>query len=370
MGSDAGWLLRQPSMVSALPQVDGASPRAGTAATTISIPRGYEHASTPRLPASSPLLRPRIMYHDDTPLAESARQEDEARHELASRQRSLSRTRTHGAKLLMRAERRSTRLQMRDRYATDSGQTLARRIEHVTPASEEAATNLAVELNLAMTAMYPENLKPYFSLFRVVDDDDTGLMSFDEFSHMARRLLKLDVPQSKLEALWKFVDTDSSGYISLGEFVRLMRRGWDGCIAKLERIDRLRAERGQAGGITSRPKWQNMPFRKPTGTAYWQVDAMSAEQKRVHFLDCAHKNTLERTDEMQSRAVVLERERTIRSREVDLSSLRRKHPQLKDDPLIETMTQSMAASINPSIAVKNLADSFPASSSRSAVTPV
>ena len=68
----------------------------------------------------------------------------------------------------------------------------------------------------------------WFKLFRHMDDDGSGQISYAEFSGMIREELLItpsDIPERRLKAAWLALDTDCSGLINSGEFGAFMRLG-------------------------------------------------------------------------------------------------------------------------------------------------
>ena len=68
----------------------------------------------------------------------------------------------------------------------------------------------------------------WFTMFKHMDDDGSGRISFDELRRGVREQLhlsKAECPEARLRSLWKALDDDASGWISTGEFGRFMRRG-------------------------------------------------------------------------------------------------------------------------------------------------
>ena len=67
----------------------------------------------------------------------------------------------------------------------------------------------------------------WFRLFKLMDDDGSGRISYHELIGMIREELRLDahdLPEGRVQAVWKALDSDSSGYIGAGEFGAFMRR--------------------------------------------------------------------------------------------------------------------------------------------------
>lgn len=91
--------------------------------------------------------------------------------------------------------------------------------------------NPVLELSTLLNAAHKKSVPSWetpswFKLFRKVDSDGSGLISYDEFVEMVRTDLKLSaraLPEAQLQMLWRALDTDGSGYLSSGEFGAFMR---------------------------------------------------------------------------------------------------------------------------------------------------
>ena len=67
-----------------------------------------------------------------------------------------------------------------------------------------------------------------FKLFRHMDDDKSGKITYREFSGLCREELKMtkaDTPDLELQGAWNALDDDDSGFITAGEFGPFMRSG-------------------------------------------------------------------------------------------------------------------------------------------------
>lgn len=63
----------------------------------------------------------------------------------------------------------------------------------------------------------------WFLLFREMDEDGSGRISYAELKSMVRKSLRLstrELPDLKLQSVWRALDEDASGFISTGEFGR------------------------------------------------------------------------------------------------------------------------------------------------------
>ena len=70
--------------------------------------------------------------------------------------------------------------------------------------------------------------RSWFKLFRHMDDDDSGRITYAELAGLVREELKLsprELPEVSLKAVWAALDRDGSGFLNAGEFGAFMRRG-------------------------------------------------------------------------------------------------------------------------------------------------
>ena len=68
----------------------------------------------------------------------------------------------------------------------------------------------------------------WFRLFKHMDDDASGLISYIEFAGMVREELLLDshaLPEKVLKKVWLALDDDGSGSLKVGEFGAFMNLG-------------------------------------------------------------------------------------------------------------------------------------------------
>ena len=100
---------------------------------------------------------------------------------------------------------------------------LARSMANEPRASLAEITELSRALNTAMVGMVSAWETPsWFKLFRIVDSDGSGLISFAEFVDMVRgelRLPEAELPELRLKAVWLALDADCSGYLTSGEVI-------------------------------------------------------------------------------------------------------------------------------------------------------
>jgi hypothetical protein len=115
-------------------------------------------------------------------------------------------------------EGRSVREEMERR----TGRPLLEAIRRVPPASAEEIGELGAAFHSRLGG------KPWFTLWRRLDDDASGRISYAELKRGCRQLLDMSratLPDSKLKSVWRALDEDDSGSISVSEFGSLMKLG-------------------------------------------------------------------------------------------------------------------------------------------------
>ena len=103
------------------------------------------------------------------------------------------------------------------------GRDLLERIQSVPMASQEEMVSLAEQLQGSLD---DHRSGSWFLLFREMDEDGSGRISYSELKSACRKILNLtqsSLPDSKLQSVWRALDEDASGFISTGEFGRFMR---------------------------------------------------------------------------------------------------------------------------------------------------
>jgi Ca2+-binding EF-hand superfamily protein len=72
-------------------------------------------------------------------------------------------------------------------------------------------------------AAYTNGGQDWAKLFKEMDKDHDGEISWTEFYSMCRRVLKLTDPEPELKAIFQFLDSDGSGEISIDELISLVK---------------------------------------------------------------------------------------------------------------------------------------------------
>lgn len=107
------------------------------------------------------------------------------------------------------------------------GRDVANRLADCQAAPDDEVNTLAEQMNAAMARLYPGQERAWVKLFKYIDTDSSGRISYNEFNVMVRDRLALSaqsLSEARLGAVWKAIDSDQSGYLVLGEFGRFMRR--------------------------------------------------------------------------------------------------------------------------------------------------
>merc|ERR1719272_250933 len=112
---------------------------------------------------------------------------------------------------------------------------LARSMSGEEPATQEEVKALAGLLTDKMHQLFstvhngiPSKVS-WFRLFKHMDDDESGLISFTEFAGMVREELLLgekELPIKELKKVWLALDDDGSGQLKVGEFGQFMQLGF------------------------------------------------------------------------------------------------------------------------------------------------
>lgn len=174
------------------------------------------------------------------------------RHRLVTIKRELQRACSESAVLQAKAAKRNAVLKLKQDIEAKVGLDLNAKIAHVPTATAEEVYALSVQLNQSLAKTVAAGAIPdgrqatgpaWFQIFKVMDDDGSGRISFSELARGVRECLKLtkgELPEEKMHGLWKALDEDASGFISAGEFGRFMRRG-----EAEGQLDRVRQSRGK-----------------------------------------------------------------------------------------------------------------------------
>ena len=123
-------------------------------------------------------------------------------------------------------ETQALRKEMDARIGRDLNSSLLAGVE---AASDDQVAALAEQINGAMAQLLPKGTeRAWIKLFKLLDEDGSGRLSFGEFTKMIRLRLNLsegELSEERLKAVWKAVDTGAEGFISVGSFGRFIKKG-------------------------------------------------------------------------------------------------------------------------------------------------
>jgi len=174
--------------------------------------------------AGSGIVAPRARV--DLKRVEQVVNEDEqVRQSLVKLQKELSKMKTSVAVQRRLAKNKADGAQVRTEYDSLVGKDLNAKLASVSPASEEQQVIYSTMLNQRLHAIGQDL---WMRMFKIADADNSGRISFHEFSLLIRKYLRVPasaLSEEDLQGLWRALDEDSSGYISCGEFGKFMRKG-------------------------------------------------------------------------------------------------------------------------------------------------
>ena len=162
-------------------------------------------------------------------VSDALSQEQAAKRRLAQLQRRLLGMRATHAVQRRHLQNGLAAAAVRAETDRRSGKELKAKFAGVRAAREEQVVELSTKLNEQMVRIIADPMaRQWFKLFRHMDDDDSGRISYAELAGMIREELKMDsdeLPEAQLRSLWKALDRDLGGYITPGEFGAFMRKG-------------------------------------------------------------------------------------------------------------------------------------------------
>merc|ERR1719460_1695905 len=94
---------------------------------------------------------------------------------------------------------------------------------------EEAMLYIALRMSVEMEHMFRGEDKSgiWFRIFKEVDDDHSGVITYDELLKVIRNVLKMkkaDLTDDQVRALWCALDVDDSNSLQFVEFLKLVQR--------------------------------------------------------------------------------------------------------------------------------------------------
>ena len=246
-----------------------------------------------------------LLSYQPEELKAAFHRELQAKRRSASQHRMLLKQAAETSKLVLYQARRDHVKAIRAEWDEMTGKDLAFSLRGVKPANEQEVLDFAVQLNVAMCRVWPEarSQSSYFQLFRMMDNDGSGLISFYELVKMVRETLKLSptqMPEANLLSLWRYIDSDMDGNINSGEFLKLVRRGWGA-------FKEEQAKLSNNANLLRRPNWNpanHLPFDQPA----WREQTMTLNEKRRFYIDVAQREVSKRTQEFDDMANRYDRE--------------------------------------------------------------
>lgn len=150
-----------------------------------------------------------------------------AKHEMLQMLKKLRETDRREAAVAHRSRVAAVGAAVRAESDARIGRDVSAAISKVAVASADEVRHLAVQLYKQLGLVTPSGHE-WIHLFRLMDEDKSGRISFAELHGAVRKLLHLDaaaLPDQKLKALWRALDGDMSGFIDAGEFGRFIGKG-------------------------------------------------------------------------------------------------------------------------------------------------
>ena len=242
---------------------------------------------------------PSILTQTPAELQVAFESESLARQRAAAEHRALLKTAAETSREALYTARRKHVKAVRKEWDEMTGKDLASRLRAVAPATDAQVESFAVQLNIAMCRLWPEakSQSSYFKLFRLMDIDKSGLISFYELVKTARNTLSItehEMSEHQLLCLWRCVDTDVDGNINGGEFLRLVKRGWPAFLREREKLSK-------GADLLRRPAW-NPASHLPLDSPAWKQQALTIAEKNRIFIDAAKQEVSARTRDFEDAA--------------------------------------------------------------------
>ncbi len=222
---------------------------------------------------------------------------------LARLQRKLHKSASTSAMEQVRQRNSAKAIEVRMRLDELSGAELQRRLSQVEPAADSFVRKLSVQMNekLELTSADPAS-RSWFKLFRTIDYDGSGRISFYELLNVMRdelRFRRSQISDFEIMKVWRSIDDDASGWISIGEFSRFMR------IGETEMAIRRRVNQYSGTAASGNSKAQSRlvdrvagggaPTRKPDERGYEFAGRMG-RRASVEKVECVSTIKRELTD--------------------------------------------------------------------------
>jgi Ca2+-binding EF-hand superfamily protein len=224
---------------------------------------GGEASPRPRLSSMAVL---EDLDHTKRELEEAKAAGHEVRSEMARLRREIEQARTRGAVRQAEEHRRLEAENQRLYMKELSGRGLIESLAVHEPASDEEVVLLARMLHLRLEELYEDpRERSCFTLFKCMDADGSGLISYIEFERLVRdeMCLSLDeLSDDELRHVWVWIDRNGSGGVMSGEWAAFLRKGEVGgdglswrdrrCLTHMARANEVRRARQEAAPEFSR----------------------------------------------------------------------------------------------------------------------
>ena len=189
--------------------------------------------------------------------------------------------RTAGARKELQQRLTLQKQEMQANYDKLVGRDINVKLRRVKAMGGEEMDALSAFLNRRMHEV--SRVRDWYKLFKEIDGDGSGRVNFDELVSGLREKLQLpeaELPEPKLQAMWKRLDEDESGFITAGEFLRFARRG---AAAAPGPADSQRAK--AAAAMRSRVKAGDEIFKRTAARKSQEAKgAMEQEVERLEAL--------------------------------------------------------------------------------------
>ena len=156
----------------------------------------------------------------------------EARRRLTQTMREVSQARKASSQELVRLNTARAGARVRSITRDSLGKTLTESLMTVPPAPPSLVRELAEKCTRQMEDLFknPES-RTWYHLYKMVDQDSSGMIAFRELEGMVRHLLHIphdELSENDLRSVWRSLDINQSGHITSGEFSRFMRMAESG----------------------------------------------------------------------------------------------------------------------------------------------
>lgn len=285
--------------------------------------------------------------------------EFDAKRQFTSSHRDLLKMARVSSLTNLHARNKARAVALRAESAAETGKDLSIKLKGVRPSPEAKVEQLSMALNVSMCHLYPQarSQASYFNLFRKMDKDGSGLISYYEFLRMVRDTLKVTpsmMSEAEVQAMWRWVDEDASGTVGAGEFLKLMRKGWQGFLDEQKKLAKE--------SVLWRPNWNPAIYVTRMENSVWAEQTTTLQEKRKFYLDVAQTEAFDRARKLSEAAQKfeqkrLEAEERLRSTEKDLNKLH--------DPIMAAKLEAMESRRSLLRAASSKGDIRPGSGSSS-----